>query len=89
MPTPDIRKFCVPKAKACVPQRDENVLDAVCEVQAFMRGGEPGVARLREVWPSIRKHYRIQNDAEVFRRAGARFHEYKNFIPGVWKGQKE
>jgi len=34
------------------------------EIRAFVRGGTPGLARLREVLPTIFKHYRVKNKYE-------------------------
>lgn len=33
--------------------------DCVLEISAFVRGGTPGLARLRQVLPSIFKHYKV------------------------------
>lgn len=46
-----------------------NIPEAVEEVKAFRRGGEPGLAQLARVWPSIKKHYQITDDEQVWRLA--------------------
>ena len=35
----------------------------VGEISAFVRGGEPGLARLRQVLPSIFRHYMVSTRA--------------------------
>lgn len=44
--------------------RETNICECLAELRAFARGGEPGLARLEQVWPSIKKHYRIKDEDE-------------------------
>ena len=57
----------------------DNIEECVREFKAFARGGKCGVERLRKVYPSIMKEFRVSTDKLdlVLFKSGLRLHRGK------------